>query len=139
MRRVIERVRRQRIVVAGQEHDGALPVAPSELLEHAVPPLLVRVRAVEEIAGAQHGIDVAALGKVQDASHHFEPGPGEAQFLFAAERREAQAQVPVCSVQQGQRHIVLLSSLPSGGIAGSVLGHAISNSAVSSLSTVGKA
>ena len=59
-------------------------------------------------------------------------------FLLAAKRREVLAQMPVCGVQQGQRHIVLLS-LPFWGIALSVVGHAISNSAVSSLSTVGKA
>ena len=94
---------------------------------------------VEQISRAKHGIDVAAFGEVEDAPHGIEAGAGEAQFLLGAERGEAPAQVPVCGVQQGQRHIVLLSMLPFAGFGVGILGHAITNSAVSSLSAVGRA
>ena len=57
--RVVGRVRRQRVVIARQQDHGPGPVAAHELAQYAAPPRLVRRRVVEEIARAEHRVDVA--------------------------------------------------------------------------------
>ena len=78
-----------------------------ELLQHAAPPQLLGGRFVEQIASAQHGVHVAALGHIQNAPHHVQARPRKALLLFELEGREAAAQVPVRGVQQGQGHVAV--------------------------------
>ena len=120
----------ERVVIAGQQHYGTLPVAALKLLEDAFPPLRVRRRLVEEVARAEDGVDGAAVGQVQNAAHDLEARPGQAQLLVRPERGKAPAQVPVGGVQQRQRHVVLH--------AGPAPGHSITNSAVSNRSISGR-
>ena len=96
--RVVERFRHQRIVIAGQQDHGPRPVAVRELTEHAAPPRLVGRRVVEEIARAEHGIDVPALGEIQDPADGVEPRAGELLFLVALEGGETASEVPVGGV-----------------------------------------
>ena len=117
-------------MIAGQQHDRALPVAALELLEDAFPPLRVRRRLIEEVARAEDGVDGAAVGQVQDAAHDLEARTTQAQLLDRPERGEAAAQVPVGGVQQRQRHVVL-HACPAPG-------HSMTNSAVSNRSVSGR-
>ena len=121
----------ERVVIAGQEHDRALPVAALELLENSLPPLRVRRRLIEEVARAEDGVDGAAVGQVQNAAHDLEARPGQAQLLVGPERGEAAAQVPVGGVQQRQRHVVVLHACAAPG-------HSMTNSAVSNRSISGR-
>ena len=141
---VIDGPRVERVVVAGQQHYRALPVTALKLLQDAVPPLLIRSRLIEQVARAEHGIDGAAVGQVQNAADDVKAGSGQPQFLFGAERGEAAAEVPVGGVQQRQRHVVLLHVLLRMETRWRILGsvcrvvHSMMNSAVSKRSVFGR-
>ena len=111
-------------MVAGQEHDRALPFPALELAQHAAPPFLGRAGLIEQVAGAEHGVDVVALGEIEDTANGIEAGSRQAQLLVMLKGGKAPAQVPVGGVQKRQRQVVLL-------------GHAITNSAVNSRVTLG--
>ena len=105
--RVIHRRRRQRVVVSGQQHHRSLPVAPGELAECAAPPFVRRRRLIEQVAGAKHGVDVAARRHVEYPVEHLQAGAGEEYFLVAPEGRETAPEMPVGGMQQLQRHVAV--------------------------------
>ena len=122
--RVVDRALLQGVVVAGQEDHRPVALRSRELAGQGLPPLAIGGRLVEQIAGAQDGVDAAQVGGRQDPVDHVEPRPGQGDPVRLVEAPEPFAEVPVGGVQQLEGHVV---NLPAG--------HAISNStsAISSM------
>ena len=78
-----------------QEHRTSSPVSPLKQPQQSPPPVLFRGRCIEQITGAQHGINRIALCDSKKTVHCFDSRSGEPGAILFAEGGKAQAEMPV--------------------------------------------
>ena len=88
-------------MVARQKEDGPGPAtAGAEFVERGSPPLLTWRRRVEEITGAEDGIDAATLGEIENPPDDLAASTRELPLLVFCEHSKPMAEVPVGCVEE---------------------------------------
>ncbi len=83
-------------MIPGEQEYGSIgPLATLEELQEPLPPADVRAWIIEEIAGAENGINRIILSDAKDAIHSLNSRPSELLFIFLRKRGEASPQVPI--------------------------------------------
>ena len=108
-RRVLpHRLGHERVVVSReQKHKAVLPAQAPEHLQQRGLEVVVGLRRVEEVARAEHRVDLVALGLGEDSLEHVAARAREGLAGLGAKAGKTSAQVPVGGVEQLEHDVVL--------------------------------